>query len=375
MHVVRSLGRCLCRLFTWHCYIFPLCFFSARHWPCPPPPPPPVSPSAVLDRAPSWVAIAVAMVDISHGCINPSPFGKQQPAIRGTNVFHIAQTKRVPPGLARRLPSRGAGAWRCAPLLPWRVQCPAGVCAALAAGLGGAGLVPLLVPPPLLSLPRVPRGACGGSSRPGVPCPRLLVRHSMWSVRSAGSVRLPFWCAPRARCVFVRSCSRSVRVSPPPLFCRAHTSRGPLAGRWWGRSMRFVPLRVSCSSPLLSLSCVGGGGGRPGPCASLPVSQWRSPVGSRRWSAGRGPRGEVTPAAPPPPRAGGGHTSHPPAPPRGKVTPAPSSSFMANPLPNTPPSSAAPEGEARGLWTPPSRCLFCSEQRHELNFRNWLSCL
>ena len=29
-----------------------------------------------------------------------------------------------PLGLAGWLPSLGVGAWRCAPLLPWRVQCP-----------------------------------------------------------------------------------------------------------------------------------------------------------------------------------------------------------------------------------------------------------
>ena len=41
--------------------------------------------------------------------------------------------------------------------------------------------------------PRVSRAACGGPSRPGVPYPRSLVRHSTRSVRSACSVRLPFW--------------------------------------------------------------------------------------------------------------------------------------------------------------------------------------
>ena len=39
--------------------------------------------------------------------------------------------------------------------------------------------------------PRVSRAVCGGPSRPGVPCPCSLVRHSMRSVPSAGSVRLP----------------------------------------------------------------------------------------------------------------------------------------------------------------------------------------
>ena len=63
-----------------------------------------------------------------------------------------------PLGLARRLPSLGVGAWRCAPLLPWRVQCPVCVCAALAAGSGGSGryLVLCLSRFPLPA-PRVPR--------------------------------------------------------------------------------------------------------------------------------------------------------------------------------------------------------------------------
>ena len=41
--------------------------------------------------------------------------------------------------------------------------------------------------------PCVSRAACGGPSCPGVPYPRSLVRHSTRSVRSASSVRLPFW--------------------------------------------------------------------------------------------------------------------------------------------------------------------------------------
>ena len=63
-----------------------------------------------------------------------------------------------PLGLAWRLPSLGVGAWRCAPLLPWRVQCPVRVCAALAAGSGGSGRYLVLClsrfPHPA---PRVPR--------------------------------------------------------------------------------------------------------------------------------------------------------------------------------------------------------------------------
>ena len=61
-------------------------------------------------------------------------------------------------GLARRMPSLGAGAWRSAPLLPWRVQCPVCVCAPPAASLGGSGpyLVLCLSRFPLPP-PRVPR--------------------------------------------------------------------------------------------------------------------------------------------------------------------------------------------------------------------------
>ena len=70
------------------------------------------------------------------------------------------------------------------------------------------------VPPWARPCPRVPRGASCGFSRPAVPSLRLPVRHSMRSVRSAGSVRLPFGSAPRVRCVCVRSCSRGIRASP-----------------------------------------------------------------------------------------------------------------------------------------------------------------
>ena len=80
--------------------------------------------------------------------------------------------------------------------------------------------------------PRAPRAVCGGPSRPGVPYPRSLVRHSMRFVRSAGSVRLPFWYSPRALCVCVRSRSRGVHTPPPPGWCGARTSRGPGAGHW-----------------------------------------------------------------------------------------------------------------------------------------------
>ena len=62
------------------------------------------------------------------------------------------------------------------------------------ARFGGFGPVPGVVSLSFFpSPPRVFRAACGGPSRPGVPYPRSLVRHFTRSVRSARSVRLPFW--------------------------------------------------------------------------------------------------------------------------------------------------------------------------------------
>ena len=169
--------------------------------------------------------------------------------------------------LARRLPSLGVGAWRCAPLLPWRAQCPVCVCAALASGSGGFGPAPGVVslsfsPSP----PRVFRAACGGPSRPGVPYPRSLVRHSMRSVRSARSVRLPFRYSPRVPFVCVRSRSRGVRYPPRWVVWRAHLA--------WSRHWALVgPIHVVRAPPrVLPRSLAPSGvlrGGRSGPGSPL----------------------------------------------------------------------------------------------------------
>ena len=148
-----------------------------------------------------------------------------------------------PLGLARRLPSLGVGAWRCAPLLPWRVQCPVCVCAALAAGSGGVRAGTWCCVPPVSPFPpRVFRAACGGPSRPGVPYPRSLVRHSMRSVRSARSVRLPLRSSPRVLFVCVRSRSRGVRSPPRWVVWRAHLA--------WSRHWALVgPFHVVRAPP------------------------------------------------------------------------------------------------------------------------------
>ena len=85
----------------------------------------------------------------------------------------LACPQSYPLGLALRLPSLGVGAWRSAPLLPWRVQCPIRVCAGLAAGSGGSGRYLALClsrfPHPA---PRVPR--CVWRAVPsGCPLPSL----------------------------------------------------------------------------------------------------------------------------------------------------------------------------------------------------------
>ena len=83
-----------------------------------------------------------------------------------------------------------------------------------------------LFSPRAAPLPRIPRGACGGLSSPGVPSLHPLVRHSMRSVNSAGSVWLPFWSAPRVRWEWVCSCPSGIRASPPPgSVWRAHYGR------------------------------------------------------------------------------------------------------------------------------------------------------
>ena len=93
-----------------------------------------------------------------------------------------------PLGLARRLPSLGVGAWRCAPLLPWRVQCPVCVCAALAAGSGGFGPVTGVVSPLL------------PPSRPACPALRVAGRPVRVSLILARWYAIPCGlCVPRAR--------------------------------------------------------------------------------------------------------------------------------------------------------------------------------
>ena len=193
-------------------------------------------------------------------------------------------------GLARRLPSLGVGAWRSAPLLPWRVQCPVRVCAALAAGSGGLGPLPGVVSLPFppsrpacpallvagrpvrvsLTLARwyaIPRGLCVPRARSGCP---------------SGSLRVPFACV----------CARAPAASatPPPwVVWRAHLARS----QHWALVGPFHVVRAPPRVLPRSLAPSGVlGGGRAGPGSPLPALGC-TPCGGcvpRGWS-GAVPRG------------------------------------------------------------------------------------
>ena len=184
-----------------------------------------------------------------------------------------AYCKWDPHGLARRLPSRGVAAWRCAPILPGQLQCPVGVCATLVAGQeGGMGATSRRYPPPLLSLPSVPPRACSG-------CPVRL------SLAVACGYAIPTGlCLPRA----CSSCpSRGRRMSVVWLCARAPAAFASLPPCLFALALCEIPSqgagravpRVSCSFACpawvpCSASCGLRGLGGGGPRVSLPVSWW-----------------------------------------------------------------------------------------------------
>ena len=110
---------------------------------------------------------------------------------------------------------------------------------------------------------RVSCAVCGEPSRLGVPYPHSLVRHSMRSVRSAGSFRLPFWFSPRVLCVCVRSRCGGVHAPPlPGLVWRVHLARS----RCWALVGPSHEVRApACVLPRsrAPFGLFGGGGGGP----------------------------------------------------------------------------------------------------------------
>ena len=169
-----------------------------------------------------------------------------------------------PLALARRLPSLGAGAWRSAPLLPWRVQCPVRVCAALAAASGGSGsyLVLRLSRFPLPA-PRVPRRVWWAVSS-GCPLPSLAGTpfHAVCAFRELGPVASLI--VPACH---LRVCALALPWRPPP---------PPLGG-------------VACAPRAVEALSAGRAAPR-GPCPSacpapVPCSVWRAWGGAvRSWS-------------------------------------------------------------------------------------------
>ena len=154
-----------------------------------------------------------------------------------------------PLGLARRLPSLGVGAWRCSPLLPWRVQCPVCVCAALAAGSGGSGryLVLCLSRFPLPA-PRVPR--CVWRAVPsGCPLPSLAGTpfHAVCAFGALGPVALLV-----VRACPLRVCALALPrrpLPPPPLGGVACAPRAvPALGA--GRAVPRGPCPSACPAPV-----------------------------------------------------------------------------------------------------------------------------
>ena len=200
-----------------------------------------------------------------------------------------------PRGLARRLPSLGAGAWRGAPLLPWRVQCPGRVCAALAASSGGSGRYLVLCLPPFpLPAPCVLR-CVWWAVRSGCPLPSLagMPFHAVCAFR--GLVRLPFRYSPCVLCVSVRSRSRGVLSVPPLswLVWRAHLARS----RCWALVGPFHAVRAPppvlpwCRAPF---GLLGGGAALsrfPPTWLGAVRSPWGGSVRLGRFSAGRWGRG------------------------------------------------------------------------------------
>ena len=179
--------------------------------------------------------------------------------------------------LARRLPSLGVGAWRSAPLLPWRVQCPVRVCVALAAGSGGSGryLVLCLSNFPLPA-PRVPR--CVWRAVPSgcpLPSPAGTPFHAVCAFCGLGPVAL----------LVVPACPH------PPLWGSTRTPPPPPGARGAGRSTH-LPANT------------GGHRRYGGPPGAAPPDTTRRPPGAQ----GPGPRPRlgamarrVGRVAPPPP--------------------------------------------------------------------------
>ena len=192
--------------------------------------------------------------------------------------------------LARRRPSRRAGAWVGAPLLPWRVQCPVRVCPALVEGLGGWGRCRVLCLP--RSPSPAPRSArCVWRVVPsGCPLPSPAGRpfHAVCAFSGHGPVALlVFPACP------LRVCALALSRRPRPSSLSGSAWRAHLA---WSRyrapvgpspAVRAPPRFLPPSSALSGF--LGGAGG---PVPFPPCLAWgRVPPSGRVRASGAGGRG------------------------------------------------------------------------------------
>ena len=158
-----------------------------------------------------------------------------------------------PPGLARRLPSRGAGAWHGMLLMPSRVQCANRVCAALAAGLWGWGRCWVLrLPRAPFSVPAFPALRVAGrlvriflilAWRYAIPCGLCFTRAR--SGCPSGSPCMPFVC------VCTCALAASAPFSPPRVGVARAPRLVPLQGAGravpCGPSFSVFPAPVPCA--------------------------------------------------------------------------------------------------------------------------------
>ena len=191
----------------------------------------------------------------------PNVWSPGVPAPPGPCYWLVASG--TPLGWRGGCPSRGAGAWCGAPLLPWRVQCPCPVCAALAAGSGGLGPVPGFVSSPF------------SPSRPAFPAPCVAGRPVRVSLILARWYAIPCGlCVPRAQSgcpsgiprVSFACCALALsrRLRPPPPSLGRFGARTFAWSRCWAPVGPFhvvrAPPRVLPPS-LAPFGLLGGGGG------------------------------------------------------------------------------------------------------------------
>ena len=215
----------------------------------------------------------------------------------------LACCKWDPLGLARRLPSLGVGAWRSAPLLPWRVQCPVRVCAARTAGSGGSGryLVLCLSRFPLPA-PRVPRRVWRAVPS-GCPLPSLAGTpfHAVCAFRELVLVALLV--VPACP---LRMCALALPRRPLPPLPLAGVACAPRAvpALGTGRAVPRGPCPSACPAPVPCSVWRPWGGGRSGPGSplfGLGLWGWQKGVpGGGAFHCGEGRLGS---GAPPPPTA------------------------------------------------------------------------